>query len=68
MGAITSRNLEVHKKICEALDLEPSNVAAVDISIHPDDTVKADVTLFIQEDQYEKICLIIKESEKVKVG
>jgi len=61
MGAISSDNREVQKRICKALGLDPGHVRSLEIKLHPGEAVRADVEMFVQDDQLSMICLELKE-------
>jgi len=65
MAAIAADNQDVQRRLCEALGLDPSNTKTIDIQLRPGDAVMAQVNLYVQEDQFEEICLILDKCEFV---
>lgn len=56
MAKITG-NHELAQRMCRALDLNPRNVAKIDLKIYPDEVVHANVKLLIEEDQFKDIII-----------
>lgn len=61
MTAITLNQREVNKRICKALGLKPANVRSIEIKLYPNEVVLAEVVLFIQDDQFETLCLELEQ-------
>ena len=58
---------EVAKALCKCLGLDPAKTAEITISIHPHEVIFADVRLYIQEDQMEKLIGELEHYELRKV-
>lgn len=65
MTAIAT-NREVQKRLCKALGLNPAHVRSVEIMMLPGEILYADVTLFVQDDQFELICLELEQCNFVE--
>ena len=57
MGHKIAGNHELAQRLCRALDLDPSKVARINLKIHHDDIVHADVKLLVEDDQLENIIM-----------
>ena len=66
MAAITTNQKEVNKRICKALGLDPAKVRSIEIKLHPNEVVVANVELLVQDDQFELLCLELDRCDFVE--
>lgn len=66
MTTITKDNQEVQRRICKALDLDPVAVRSLEIKLEPHEAVLVEAVLYVQENQFETLCLELEQCSFVE--